>query len=162
MNKAETFTAPVSNDISPKPDYNRTYVSYNKDTIVTEVMGLDFLTIYDPLTDNYIINNDGMGQPKAIDKIEVTNTYIKLWFTKGSALHAWMTVGEGQGRIDVNQDYHKQIDVTGEAYYQSYNESTPSTVTFGEENGQVTMMFKFDKPMDEPITDFRINSGKVD
>ncbi len=162
LNNAETFTAPVSNEISPKPDYNRTYVSYNKDTIVTEVMGLDFSTVYDPLTDNYIINNGGMGQPKAIDKIEVTNTYVKLWFTKGSTLHAWMTVDEGPGSIDVNQGYHKQIDATGEAYYQSYNESTPSTVTFGEENGQVTMMFKFDKPINDPITDFRINSGKVD
>lgn len=162
LNKAKTFTAPVSNDISPKPDFGRTYVSYNKDTIVTEVMGLDFPTVYDPLTDNYIINNGGMGQPKAIDKIEISNTDVKLWFTKGSTLHAWMTVGEGPGSIDVNQGYHKQIDVTGEAYYQSYNESTPSTVTFGEENGQVTMMFKFDEPINEPITDFRINSGKVD
>lgn len=162
LNKAKTFTAPVSNDISPKPNNNRTYVSYNKDTIVTEVMGLDFSTVYDPLTDNYIINNGGMGQPKAIDKIEVTNTYIKLWFTKGSTLHAWMTVGEGPGSIDVNRGYYKRIDVIGEAYYQRYNEPTPSTVTFGKENEQVTMMFKFDKPINEPIADFRINSGKVD
>lgn len=162
LNKAKAFTAPVSNDISPKPNNNKTYVSYNKDTIVDEVMGLDFSTVYAPLNDNYIIDNSGMGQPKAIDKVEVTNKYIKLWFTKGSTLHAWMTVDGGPGSIAVNQGYHKQIDVTGEAYYQGYNESTPSTVTFGEEDGQVTMMFKFDKPMDEPITDFRINSGKVD
>ncbi len=163
LKKTKKFAAPVLEDTpSPRPNPYKTYISYNKDTVVTEVMGLDFETVYDPNTDSYIIDNDGMGQPKAIEKIEVANTHIKLWFTKGSTLHAWMTDGESLGSIDVNQGYHKQINGRGEAYYQSYREYTPSTVTFGEQNGQYTMTFKFNEPTPEPITEFRINSGKVD
>ncbi len=163
LNKTKKFIVPVLEDtLSPKPNPYKTYISYNKDAVVTEVMGLDFQTVYDPNTDSYIINNDGMGQPKAIEKIEVANTHIKLWFTKGSTLHAWMTDGESLGSIDVNQGYHKQINGRGEAYYQSYREHTPSTVTFGEQNGQNTMTFQFNEPTPEPITEFSINSGKVD
>ncbi|MBQ7935400.1 MAG: hypothetical protein IJ333_03525, partial [Clostridia bacterium] len=155
------FEAPVPQNTKVIPATDKTYVCYNKDTISTEIKGLEFDVEYDPQIKNYVIGG-GMGQVNAIEKIEVCNRYVKLYFTRGSSLNDWMSWGAIT--VNKNSKEFKELSSGGKAQYGTHTiyHFDDKRMSFSEKDGQHNLTYTFDEPIPEFITSLDICAGKVD
>ena len=155
------FEAPVPQNTKVIPATNKTYVCYNKDTISTEIKGLEFDVEYDPQIKNYVIGG-GMGQLNAIEKIEICNRYVKLYFTQGSSLNDWMSWGAIT--VNKNSKEFKELSSSGKAQYGMHTvfHFDDKSMSYSRQNGQHVLTYTFDTPIPEFITNLDIYAGKVD